>query len=127
MDVGFLDYRSQRLLGHAPRFEKGRKITALAQLGDAQLNRAGAGLPDPIAVPIAVIDPVWAALAMRGAGPALDFQLHQALRGKTDHLAQQVGIRALLQQRAKAHHLIGHRWSSVRVKVWQPNPTEDPR
>src|SRR6267142_7245215 len=35
--------------------------------------------------------------------------IHQALRGKTHHLAQQIGIRALLQQRAKAHHLVGHR------------------
>ena len=93
---GFLDYRSQRLLGHAPRFEKGREITALAQLWDAQLNGAGAGLPDPITVPIAVIDPLRAALAMRRAGHALDFQLHQALRSKTHHLAQQIGVGALL-------------------------------
>jgi hypothetical protein len=88
---------------------KGREITALAQLWDAQLNGAGAGLPDPITVPIAVIDPLRAALAMRRAGHALDFQLHQALRSKTHHLAQQIGVRALLQQRAKAHHLVGHR------------------
>ena len=46
---------------------------------------------------------------MRGAGQALDFQFHQALRTKRHHLAQQIGIRALLQKRAKAHHLVGHR------------------
>jgi hypothetical protein len=41
-------------------------------------------------------------------GAALDLQLHQTLRGKADHLAQQISIRALLQKRLKAHHLIGH-------------------
>ena len=33
-----------------------------------------------------------AALAVRGTGGALDFKLHQALRGKTLHLAWQIGI-----------------------------------
>jgi len=80
-----------------------------------------------------MVDPLGAAFAMRGAGQALDLQLHQTLRGKPNHLAQQLGIRALLQQRAKAHHLVGH----PRIKSgdrllgsveWlQPNPTEDPR
>jgi hypothetical protein len=32
---------------------------------------------------------------------------HQAMRGEPDHLAQQVGVGALLQQRTKAHHLVG--------------------
>src|SRR5438128_1598967 len=63
----------------------------------------------PVSVAIAVIDAVGAALAMRGTRQTFDFELHQALRGKTHHLAQQIGIRALLQQRAQAHHLVGHR------------------
>jgi hypothetical protein len=36
-----------------------------------------------------------------GAGQALDLQLHQPLRGKADHLAQQIRVGALLQKRAK--------------------------
>src|SRR4051795_10272261 len=31
------------------------------------------------------------------------------MRGEPDHLAQQIGIRTLLQKRLKAHHLVGHR------------------
>jgi hypothetical protein len=46
---------------------------------------------------------------VRRAGQVFDLQLHQAMRGKADHLAQQVGVGALLQQRTKAHHLVGHR------------------
>jgi hypothetical protein len=109
LNVGLLDHRGERLLGHAARFQKGREITALAQLRDAQLDGSGAGLPNPVAIAVAVIDAVRAALPMRGASQVLDFQLHQSLRGKTDHLAQQISVRALLQQGAKAHHLIGHR------------------
>src|SRR5262249_34787875 len=107
LNVGLLDHRGERLLGRAARFQKGRKITALAQLRDAQLDGPGAGLPNPVAIAVAVIDAFRAALP--GASQALDLQLHQSLRGKTDHLAQQISVRALLQQGAKAHHLIGHR------------------
>src|SRR4029077_418235 len=87
-----------------------REVAALAQLGDAQLDRPGARLPNPVSIAIAVIDAVGAAFAMRGTDEAFDLQLHQALRGKPHHLAQQIGVRTLLQQSAKAHHLVGHRW-----------------
>ncbi|AFK53510.1 hypothetical protein [Tistrella mobilis] len=42
------------------------------------------------------------ALAMPGAGQRRHLQLHQPLGGKTDHLAQQIGICALFQQATKA-------------------------
>ena len=47
--------------------------------------------------------------AVRRAGQALNIELHQALRGKADHLAQQIGVGALLQKRAEVHHVVGHR------------------
>jgi len=109
LNVGFQDHRSERLLRHAARLQKGREITALAQLGDAQLDRPSAGLPNPVAIAVSVVDALRAALPMRSAGQAFDFQLHQSVRGKTDHFTQQISVRALLQQGAKAHHLIGHR------------------
>src|SRR5260370_20290030 len=49
-------------------------------------------------------------LAMGGTGQPFDLQLHQALGGKADHFAQQVGVGALFQKSAKVHHLVGHRW-----------------
>jgi hypothetical protein len=45
-----------------------------------------------------VIEPLSAALAVAGASQPLDLQLHQPLRGKADHVAQQFGVRALLQK-----------------------------
>jgi hypothetical protein len=56
-----------------------------------------------------MVDPVRAALAVRCGGQALDLQFHQALRGKTHHLAKQISIGALFQQGTKAYHLVGHR------------------
>jgi hypothetical protein len=46
-----------------------------------------------------VSDPIGAALAVRRAGQALGFQLHQTMCGEPDHLAQQIGVRTLLQER----------------------------
>jgi hypothetical protein len=127
LDVGLLDHRRQRFLGQPARLEETWKIAALAQLGDAQLHRPGAGLPIALAIPVAVGQSLAAALAVAGAGPAFDLQLHQALRGKTDHLAQQIGIGTLLQKRLKAHHLVGHRRGLGSVEGIQPNPTGDLR
>jgi hypothetical protein len=109
LHVSLLDDGGERLLGHAPRLQKAREVAALAELWDAQLDRAGARLPHPVAVAVAVIEPVGLTHAMRGAGQSLDLKLHQPLRGKADHLAQQIGVRALLQKRAEVHHIVGHR------------------
>jgi hypothetical protein len=111
LHVGFLDDRGERLLGRPTRLQEGREIAALAQLRDAQLDRPGARLPDPIAIAVALVDPIQAALAVRRAGRALDVQLHQPLRGKSHHLAQQLGVRALLQKSSQGHHVLGHRGS----------------
>src|SRR5207253_7268167 len=63
--ISLLDNRGEGFLGQAPRLQKHREVAALAQLWDAQLDRPGAGLPDPVSVAIAVIDAVRAALAVR--------------------------------------------------------------
>jgi len=49
-----------------------------------------------IGIPFALGDPITAGFAVAGASAARDLQLHQTLRGKADHLAQQIGIRTLL-------------------------------
>jgi hypothetical protein len=43
--------------------------------------------------------------------------------GEADHLAEEVGVGGLLQQRLQVHHLVGHRESPVRVGVDNPDPT----
>ena len=80
LHIGFLDHRGQRLLGHAARLQEAREVAALPQLGDAQLDRAGARLPVAVAVAVALGQPLRALLAIAGAGQAADLQLHQPLR-----------------------------------------------
>ena len=52
----------------------------------------------PLAIAVTVVDPLDTALAMGGTGQAFDLQLHQALRSKRNHLAQEIGVRVLLQK-----------------------------
>lgn len=88
-----------------------------------QFDGAGAGLPDPVAVAVALGQTLGILLAVGRPGLAFDLQLHQPLGGKADHLAQQIGIRALLHERAEVHHLVGHRWFLESGWCQQPDPT----
>src|SRR5262249_34583418 len=93
-----------------------RKVGALAQPGDAQFNRSGARLPRAIPVAVALDKPLRALLAIAGAGHRPDLQLHQSFRGKADHLAQEIGVAGLLDQRATGDALVGHR-SVPRIRL----------
>src|SRR4030088_2513801 len=101
LDIGFLDHGGQRLLSQTARFEEAREVAAASQLRDTQLDCSRAGLPVAVAVAVALVAPLRAALAMPGAAQSFALQLHQALGGKADHLAQEGRIGALLQKRTK--------------------------
>jgi hypothetical protein len=123
LNVGLLDHRCQRLLGSPARLQEGGEVAALPQFRDPQLDGADPGLPVAVAVAIPLDQPVGAALAGSGAGEIAHLQLHQALGGEADHLAQEGGVRALLQQLAEGDPVVGHRGrSEVRV-AGLSNPT----
>jgi hypothetical protein len=89
-----------------------------------QLDRTGARFPHPVAVAVALIDPIGVTSAMRGACQALDLRLHQALRGKAHHFAQQVASE-LFSENVRRFIM-----SSVIVGPWfvlslATNPTEN--
>src|SRR6478736_1833202 len=65
-------------------------------------------------------------LAIGRPGLAFDFQFHQTLGGKADHLAQQIGVWGLLHERAQVHHVVGHRWLLESGWCQQPDPTGEP-
>src|SRR5512133_1111693 len=109
LDVGLLDHGSERLLGYPARLEEAREVGALPQLRDAPFHRSGPRLPATVAVAVAVDEPLGGLLAPAGAGQPLHLQLHQAMGGKADHLAQKVGVGGLLYQCAQRHHVVGHR------------------
>ena len=128
LDVSLLDHRGQRLLGHPPWLQEAGEVAPFPQLRDFQLDRAGAGLPDPVPVAVAVVDPLRRALAVSRAGQPLHLERHQPLGRKADHLAKQIGVGTLLQKPPQGHHVIGHRGSSSGSGSLQaPNPKPEPR
>src|SRR5690606_9982021 len=100
----------ESLFRHAARLQEAREIAACSQLRDAQLNRPGSCFPVAVTVAVALRKPQRGLLAITRAGRSPDFERHQLLGGKADHLAQQISVRTLLNKRAQVHHIIGHRW-----------------
>jgi hypothetical protein len=73
------------------------EVAAAAQLGDLELDAAGARLPDPLAVAVAAVQPRGGRLlVVAGAAAALDVDLHEALGHELHHLAQHIDVGALL-------------------------------
>jgi hypothetical protein len=99
LHIGLLNDRVQPLLGHPPRLEEAREVRALAKLGDAQLDRSGSRLPVPIAVAVALRQPIRRTLAVRRAGLGAHLHLHQPLGGEGDHVTKNVSVGGLLHQR----------------------------
>ena len=68
LNISFLSDSGQRFFGHPPGLKNFKEVTALSQLGDAQLNRARPGLPVAISVSIALSEALDIHLAVNGAG-----------------------------------------------------------
>lgn len=84
--------RRQGLLGSPTGFQKARKIAAATQLGNCQVDSAGAGFPGAVAVAVAAVDTFVAALAVGRLAQRLDIHLHEPLQGKLQCLFDEIGI-----------------------------------
>ncbi len=92
-----LDHRGECLLSHSARLQETREVAAFPELRDAQLDSSRTGLPVPVAIAIALRQPLRALLAMGSAGQPTHLHLHHSMRGKADHLAHHIGIGASLR------------------------------
>ena len=108
-DPGLLDHRDQRLLGRLARLQERREVGTLAQLGDAQLQRAEPRVERAVAIAIAVVQPLGAAFVAAGADQPFDIGFHQDLQHRLGHGSQEIAVAALLQQLDKRHSVVGHR------------------
>jgi hypothetical protein len=112
VDIGLLDDRDQRLLRAAARRQEARKVRAVPQLGDGQLDRPDPGIPGPLPVAVTADHPDAAALTVTGTGGLGDLGLHQLLSQPAHGLAQHVGVlvsKHLADQLAHAHPAhVGH-------------------
>jgi len=75
------------------------------------IPRSRPGLPVAVAIAVALVGPALTPLAMAGAAQRLCLQLHQPLRGKADHLAQQCRVGPILQKWACLRQTLGGRSS----------------
>jgi hypothetical protein len=118
--------RGSRKLGKYESLRSFGRTNAPHSPCDAQLNRAGPRLPIPVAIAVALDEPVGRTLAVACAGLGADFHLHQPLGGEGDHLAQNIRVGGRLHQRAKGHHLVGH-WRVLGcVEIRNPTLTGEP-
>ena len=101
---------TERLLGGPPRLQEAREVGALAQLRDRQLDPAGAGLPAPLAIAVAVVvaQRRCARPSPRRCSSSTSASI-MPLGGEGQHLADQVRVGALLDQLEQRHSLVGHR------------------
>jgi hypothetical protein len=91
--VGLLDHRDQCLLRALARLQEARKVAALPQLGDLQVNLAGPRVPAPRAIPVAVRRSILrAALAELGTDQLGDLGLHDLPRDRRHRLANHVRV-----------------------------------
>jgi len=76
-EVGLLDDGQQRPLGAPPRLEQAREVGPVAHPRDGQRHAADAGVPAPLAIPVAVGQAALrVALALGRAGQLADLGLH---------------------------------------------------
>src|SRR4051812_10348253 len=125
--IGLLDHGRERLLGRAARLEEGREVRALAQLGDGEVDPACPGVPGPLAIAVAVIEPLGAAHARWRAGQVFDLQCHQPFGRKGQHRAHKVGISVLLDRSRSTILSLVIVISGIRFKLPTRTLTEDRR
>jgi hypothetical protein len=107
-DPRLLDH-GQGLLGGLAGLQEGREVASLAELGDAELEQAEAGVERAVPVSVAVVGPLGAALVAAGADHALHVRLHQDLQHALHHGPEEVAVAGLLQQLHECHSVVGHR------------------
>ena len=89
--------------------EERREVGSLAQLGNAQLERAKARVEAAFAIAVPVIAPIAGALVPAGADQPFNVGLHQDLQHCLRHGSQEIAVAALLQQLNQRHSVVGHR------------------
>ena len=107
---GFLDDRGQRLLDRAAGLQEGREVGRPgAELRHLQLQGAKPGLQRPLAVAVAVRQPLGAALVPCRTDDVLHIGVHDPLQGGLGNGLQEIAVVALLNDLQNAHGVVGHR------------------
>ena len=81
----------------------------MAELRDAEFDRAGADLPVTVAVAVALVAALGPAFVADGAASLLGLERLQPFGGKADRLSQEASNRALFEKFTRRDLVSGHR------------------
>jgi hypothetical protein len=95
-------------------------VGAFAQLGNAQLDGAGASLPAPIAIAVALRQALLALLAVTCPGPR---PRAPSAGGRQTRSSRAKDRRVFSTSAHRFHHVVGHRW--FLESGWCCNPTDE--
>jgi hypothetical protein len=131
VDIGLLDDRDQRLLGAPAWLQKRRKVRALAQPGDRELQLTDPGVPDAGSVAVAMGHPLRGPFAELGADLRGDLGFHQLGGHPRRAVAQHVGVlvnQQLVGELGGGHPgPVGHRGSPFVALREQTDDSQTPR
>ncbi len=94
---------------------------AFVQLGNAQFDRPGSGLPNPVTVAVALGQMLRILLPRKPPGPG--FQLLVPGRAAKPIISRNRSVSGVFHERAQVHHIVGHRLFLGCVYVQQPDLT----
>ena len=116
VDIGLLDDGHERLLGALAWLQEAREVAPRAQLRDRQLDLAGARLPRPRPIAVALRDPIRRDLPELGPDLAGDLRLHQLGHHPRNALTHDIDVLATHQlvDHLRSGHppVLGHRGAS---------------
>jgi hypothetical protein len=122
--VALGDHGHQGTLGPATGLEQPvREVGAGPQLRDAQLDRAGPGVPVPLPVAVARVGALAAPLAVGGAAHRRGLGVHQGVHEHREHAPQQIDV-GVLELLAKPGQRL-HRGGDHRVLLLILEDLED--
>jgi len=96
-----LNHGHKCLLSCSPRLEKAGEIAASPQLGDLEVDGAGARRPEAFSVAVSAVRAVPGPLAVGGAGALLDLELHEPIDDVCQQLADDIVPGPLLNELRK--------------------------
>jgi hypothetical protein len=116
------------LAWHGPPLRCGSwrgRVPALAQLGDAQLQGADAGIKAAVTGAVAVTDPLGASFVAAGPDQTVHIGFYEKLQDGFRQGAKKIAAVGLLHQLNECHAVLGHRgllWLQVRLRNFTLQP-----
>jgi hypothetical protein len=98
-----------RALHRPARLQKAGEVRSLAQLRDAQIERAEPRLQRPVAITVAIGQSTVTAFVPSAADQGLDIGVHNDPQHRLRQCTQEIAVVGLLYRFDQRHSVVGHR------------------